>query len=285
MIEYDVKDKVLYGVSSSNDEKIINIPNDVERIKHLKIAKNIEKLIIPSSVKSIDLDAFEYAINLLKIELIDNDNFIIEKKCLYDNNKKTIYLAERDISGRITIPLQVSNISAHAFAHCSGLTQVKLIQGIKHIGSFAFIECYNLEKINIPSLYDLDLKEATFEGCSKLREITIPKNIISFGKCLFYECWELEKINIETSKIRIIPIQCFAYCESLIRIDFNDGLEEIQENAFIGCESMTEASFPSSVNKIGSSIFVDDNNLTVFSNSRQLANYCSKYKIMFEYTD
>lgn len=285
MIKYDIKNKVLYGVSSSNDETIIDIPNGVERIKHLNIAKNVEKLIIPSSVNLIDLDAFEYAINLVEIVLVDNDSFILENKCLFDKNKKTIFLAERDVSGRIAIPLQVSNISAHAFAHCSRLTHVKLNQGIKHIGSFAFIECYNLEKINLPSLYDLELKEATFEGCSKLREITIPKNIISFGKCLFYECWGLEKINIETNKVRIIPIQCFAYCETLIRIDFNDGLEEIQDNAFIGCESMTEASFPASVNKIGSSIFLDDNNLTVFSNSRQLANYCSKCKIMFKYTD
>ena len=152
MIEYDIKNKVLYGVSSSDDETIIDIPNDVERIKHLKIAKNIEKLIIPSSVKLIDLDAFEYAINLVEIVLVNNDNFLLEKKCLFDKNKKTIFLAEGDISGRITIPLPVSNISAHAFAHCSRITQFKLNQSIKHIGSFAFIECFNLEKINIPSI-------------------------------------------------------------------------------------------------------------------------------------
>lgn len=285
MIEYDIKNKALYGVSLSDDETIIDIPNGIERIKHLKIAKNIEKLIIPSSVKLIDLDAFEYAINLVEIVLIDNDSFTLEKKCLFDKNKKNLLLAERDISGRITIPLQVSNISAHAFANCSRTTQIKLNKGIKYIGSFAFVECFNLEKINIPSLYDLELKEATFEGCSKLREITIPKNIISFGKCLFNECCRLEKINIETSKIRIIPIQCFAYCESLIRIVFLDGLEEIQDNAFIGCNSMTEATFPSTVNKIGSSIFLDDNNLTIFSNSWQLANYCTRHKIKFEHTD
>ena len=285
MVEYDIKNKVLYGVSLSSDETVIDIPNGVERIKHLKIAKNVERLIIPSSVKLIDLDAFEYAINLVEIVLVDNNDFVVEKRCLFDKNKKIIYLAERDIFGRITLPSNVSYISAHAFAHCNRLTQIKLNQNIKHIGPFAFIECFNLEKINIPSLYDLELNEATFEGCSALREITIPENIISLGECLFYECWGLEKINIKTSKIRIVPFQCFAYCESLVRIDFKDGVLEIQDNAFMGCELMTEASFPASVSTIGSSIFLDDNNLTVFSNSKRLANYCAEHKIMFEYSN
>ena len=137
-----------------------------------------------------------------------------------------------------------------------------------------------MQKINITSLHNFELKEATFEGCSSLKEITIPQNVNALGECLFYECGDLEKVTIETNRIKIVPTQCFAYCESLSRIDFMEGLLEIQDNAFMGCHAMVEASFPSSVKTIGSGVFLFDDALTVFSNSKELGNYCKRNNII-----
>ena len=85
MVKFKIINKTIYDANISNGEKIIEIPNGVLRIKKIYIARDVEKIIIPKSVEIIDLDAFEYAINLREIILIDNANFIVEKKCLYNN--------------------------------------------------------------------------------------------------------------------------------------------------------------------------------------------------------
>ena len=281
MIKYDIKNGILYGATISAEETTIAIPDNVERIKSLRITHRVEKLIIPSSVSQIDIDAFSNATNLFEIEIHDNSNFIMEKKCLYDKARKTVYLAERNISGRLAVPSSVRSVSAYAFAHCSWLKSVKLNQNVDYIGAFAFTECMDLSSINIPTLCPIELKEGTFEGCSALCEITIPGNVTSLGKCLFYDCWNLERVHINTDLIKTIPFQCFAYCESLLRVDFKEGVSEIQDNAFLGCEKLTEATFPSSICRIGSSIFLDVPSVTVFSDSQALKAYCEKHGITY----
>ena len=279
MVKFKIINNTIYDANISKGEKIIEIPNGVLRIKKIYITRDVEKIIIPKSVEIIDLDAFEYAINLREIILIDNDNFIVEKKCLYNNKKTIIYLAERDIVNSFNTPSQVRYISAYAFAHCSFLKSIKLNQNIKYIGAFAFIECFNLIKINIPTINEINLHEATFEGCNSLKEIVIPKNIKSLGKCLFYECDSLERIIIETNQIKIIPFQCFAYCERLLNIDFKEGIKEIKENAFMGCKSLERISLPKSVNKIGLDVFLDVENVTIESESSFVKDYCINNKI------
>ncbi|MCR4897633.1 MAG: leucine-rich repeat domain-containing protein [Acholeplasmatales bacterium] len=281
MVKFKIINNIIYDANISKGEKIIEIPNGVLRIKKICITRDVEKIIIPKSVEIIDLDAFEYAINLREIILIDNDNFIVEKKCLYNNKKTIIYLVERDITNSFNTPSQVRYISAHAFAHCSFLKSIKLNQNIKYIGAFAFIECFNLIKINIPTINEIDLQEATFEGCNSLKEIVIPRNIKSLGKCLFYECDSLERIIIDTNQIKIIPMQCFAYCERLLNIDFKEGIKEIKENAFMGCKLLERISLPKSVNKIGLNVFLDVENVTIESESNFVIDYCIDNKISY----
>ncbi len=280
MVKFDIKNKTLYGAIVSEGETVIDIPIEVEVIKKLYISRDVETIIIPSSVKSIELDAFEYASNLSSIVLDDNFNFVVDGKCLFDKNKTTIYLAERDIYKSVVTPASVRYISSFAFAHCTFIKSIKLNQKIEYIGAFAFIECTSLSKINIPTLNDIDLKEATFEGCYSLKEITIPKNVKSFGKCLFYECDGLERINIETNLISVIPNQCFAYCEALLRLDLNDGIYEIQDNSFLGCKSLKEVTIPNTIKIIGSDVFLGSPYVTVFCDSNIMINYCRNHRVV-----
>ena len=96
MVKFKIINNTIYDANISKGEKIIEIPNGVLRIKKIYITRDVEKIIIPKSVEIIDLDAFEYAINLREIILIDNDNFIVEKSA-YIIIKKQLYILQKEI--------------------------------------------------------------------------------------------------------------------------------------------------------------------------------------------
>ena len=57
---------------------------------------------------------------------------------------------EFEFYGIITIPEGVTEIDDEAFAFREDIHKVRLPLTIKRIGKLAFLDCWNLEKINFP---------------------------------------------------------------------------------------------------------------------------------------
>lgn len=281
MIRFYINNGVLTGAEYYGNETILNIPSEVKIIKKIKIDRVIKEIIIPSSVENIELGAFLHGEKLNKITLIDNNNFIVQNKLLFDKNKTTVYLSERDIAGNVELPNTVEIISDHAFNNCTKLTSVRMNDNVKYIGAFVFIGCTKLTSIQLPKANSYELKESTFENCWSLKKITIPKNVSGFGPCLFFDCRKLEKVEIETTKLEVIPFKCFMLCERLLRLDFNDGIKTIEDNAFLGCTNIAKISLPNTVALLkGDHIFDRDDNLTVFTSSKALKIYCYNHSVI-----
>ena len=105
---------------------------------------------------------------------IDGIYYIIE-------NSATVTKNPNKYSGDIVIPESVSyegnnylvgRIDYDAFMDCSGLTSIKLPEGLLYIEASAF------------------------SGCSKLSNIELPNSILYIGNNAFYDCRSLKSINI-----------------------------------------------------------------------------------------
>ena len=148
--------------------------------------KNLEGIILPSSVTSIGDFAFFECIGLTSI----------------------------------TIPSSVTSIGNDAFEGCSGLTSITIPSSVTSIGDYAFYRCSGLTSITIPSSVTSIGQEA-FKGCSGLTSITIPSSVTSIGNSAFSGCSGLTSITIPSS-VTSIEYLAFYGCSGLTDVTFAD---------------------------------------------------------------
>jgi len=91
-------------------------------------------------------------------------------------------------------------------------------------------------------------------GYSSVKTLIIPNNIIDIGNeaCRFGKF----KFVQLSSKIKIIPYQCFNQCQDLEEVIIPEGVEEIGAFAFLNCEKLTKIHLPSSIKFIGEGAFL-----------------------------
>ena len=130
-LNYDNKVKILNDVASKIDlgyffidsenghcylfdeQGNINNINKIKEIKCSYIKNDIEKIIVPNSIKYIEYSAFLNCINLTSI----------------------------------TIPDSVKNIKSRSFYNCINLTSITIPNSVEHIGNLAFYNCKNLKSL------------------------------------------------------------------------------------------------------------------------------------------
>lgn len=132
----------------------------------------------------------------------------------------------------------VSEIGAHAFENCSGLTTISIPNSIVSIGAYAFDHCNGL-----------------------IGELIIPNSVCSIDSYAFSSCRGLNSIVISNSVSRI-GSSVFSYCENLISIIIPSSVVAIGSDAFRECGRMTSVVIPYSVTSIGGGAFYKCSNLT-----------------------
>ncbi|GHU47100.1 hypothetical protein FACS1894218_0820 [Bacilli bacterium] len=151
----------------------------------------IGKLTVPGNVDSIGWDAFS-STYLTGLDLSSATNLKIIDKAFANCRK---------LSGTLTIPSSVVDISYMAFDSCVSLTHLDLSKAINltTIGTSAFNNCRNLSGT-----------------------LTIPTNVTDIGIQSFMNCAELETLNIsQVNRIATIGAQAFSYCSNLSSIITN----------------------------------------------------------------
>ena len=197
-----------------------------------------------------------------------------------------------EYTGAVTIPASVNyngevysvkSIDDYAFTDCTGLTSIKISEGVTSIGESTFRGCTGLASIEIPEGVTSIGNEA-FKGCTGLASINIPEGVTSIGDEAFYFCKSLASINIpegvtsigdfaflECTSLTSIKIpegvtsigdEAFFFCNSLANIEISEGVTSIGRSAFAGCTSLTSINIPEGVTSIGESTFSDCTGLT-----------------------
>lgn len=215
------------GVSSSWKEEVsdtLYIPETIYSLNVVKIGtprydfsnyKGIRKIIIPSTVKIIEDNAFKGAYSLEEI----------------------------------SIPDSITSIGRGAFAGCSALKEITLPASVKSIGERAFAGCKSLVSVNAEKTAITEIKALTFfaqtaydNGDSVLKICLLPPSLTSIGESAFGNCKRLENIAIP-DKVATIEKEAFGGCFSLKEITLPASLKNIGENAFRDCSELTRVTF------------------------------------------
>lgn len=150
----------------------------------------------------------------------------------YTDDMHTLVRCDMKKTGEIVIPEGVRTIQERAFFMCTKITSVIMPDSLKTIQPEAFNACYNLKHVD----FGHGIKELgfgifyndTFEDCIELRFISIPPQVKKIGVSFFAN-------------------------SGLTKVELNEGLEEIEYNAFSRCP-LSKISLPKSLKYFGNQI-------------------------------
>ena len=165
----------------------------------------LEKVYIPSSVRTIGICAF-YKCSGLK---------------------------------EVVLPQSLNSIEYSLFNGCSELVSLVIPDSVTVIEDLAFKGCSSLKEIVVPEGIE-SILESTFYGCSSLVGITLPGTLKSIGKYAFYGCANLRELYIPDSVKRLGGYMIHG-CKNLKYLTIPEGVEEMDRNAFyLGVTSMED---------------------------------------------
>lgn len=186
----------MWYLGDNTIEEVI-IPEGVEKIGRFAFANltALKRVVLPSTLTTIDYGAFAGCISLVSVEGIGNVKFINEKAFMDCN-----------ISGAITLTEGVA-LGEYAFANNKNLQKLTLSEKTKSVASYAF------------------------SGCTKLKTVVIEAEKIKLGKYVFAKCEALKEISVNAS---VIPAGSFDGCKNLTSVTIGKDVAVIGEYAFRG---------------------------------------------------
>lgn len=143
------------------------------------------------------------------------------------------------------------------------------------IGAYAFRDCRNLTRINIPKNVT-KISECAFSGCNNLKSIFISSieawcrinfsapnaNPLYYGKYLFLN-EDIVTNLIIPSNVTKIGKWAFYGCKSLAIITIPESVTKIEENAFKGCGNLRHVSIPKKSTKLLKLAFGEEKSIVV----------------------
>ncbi len=252
--------KILKYVGTDNNVVIVNIVNYAGysyTVNEISASifdnfKDVEHLAIPNTVTKIEDGAFDDCSNLIYNQF-DQGYYLGDTRNPYSVFIKAV---SNDIS-TITINKNTEIFYGTGLKDCKTLSKISMRE--VYGGYLAYIfggKDYKFNEAYVPS----SLKEVTitdcseinsfaFYNCNNIAKIELPKNITKIGDEAFYGCNNLTTINLSNS-IKQIGEGAFRYCSGLKSITIPSNLKIIEKEVFANCKNLTNIVIPKSVNSI-----------------------------------
>lgn len=150
---------------------------------------------------------------------------------------------------QIILPESIERIQSYAFKNCCGLYSINIPQHVQFIGKGAFFNCRYLNEMYLPnSLSSVDQnpfvydKFDSYEIASDNPFFQINNNALldKDGKKLYsmqYKCFDEYRIP---NGVEVIEQQAFVKCCMMTSLVLPASLKQIKGNAFIECHSLTD---------------------------------------------
>lgn len=173
---------------------------------------NLERIVIPNSVKKIGESAFQNCFGLKSI----------------------------------TLPDGIEEVGKAAFLGCEELEDIRIPRGVKKIGSLAFYELEQVKELIVPDGVT-KIEPYAVAGNDNMEHLTLSRNIteIANNGCSF--CPSLKELYLP-EKLKSIGDQGFGKCDSLTHLELPFSLENVNKEAFSYCQSLKSVYIPSNVN-------------------------------------
>ena len=190
----------------------------------------------------------------------------IEYNVIENGNYCTIVDAFDGLQGDVYVGAykdgkKVLGIEDGAFAGCTGITRIHLLEGILTIGTGVFEGCASLQSIELPETA-VSLGDNAFKGCESLETVVLPAKLKTLGASVFEGCTSLKEVTV-FDDLKRIEANAFLGCSALETITIPEGVEYIGAGAFVGCENLKEIVIPVTVKEIESGVF-DNPDLTIY---------------------
>lgn len=181
------------------------LPEGITSIGNEAFQKSeIESVVLPNTLKTIGIDAFNSCWNLHAIILPEGLDKIGEMA--FSNSGLT----------SITVPGSVKDIPSDCFYGCTNLSSAILSEGIQTIGDSAF-ENSALQSIQFPTTL-LSIGNFAFADCSSL-DCELPKNLQTIGDSAFSNTGITSVVIPES--VTLIEQAAFADCSKLTNVTIN----------------------------------------------------------------
>lgn len=132
------------------------------------------------------------------------------------------------------------NLGIKALNSSIGIHEVYISEGIEEIGTLGF-SSPKILAVHIPDSLKI-VKNDAFSFTS-IKSIKFSKNLEKLSAGAFSTS-KLESVDLSETKIKEIPISCFAYCYNLKEVKLPKNLEEISDSAFEMNYSLREITIP-----------------------------------------
>ena len=198
-----VANSTFYGCSSLES---VTIPDTVTAIgdRAFSGCVSLSSVVVPDSVTSIGTEAFSGCAGLesitlpfvgAKANLTASDNnlypfgYVFGKRSyeggtsttqIYMESPGNVKQAAYCIPSALkTVTVTGGEILYGAFSNCTGLTAVRLPDGITSVGAYAFYLCVELETVDLPETVTT-IGDSAFGACIKL-SMTVPAGVTTLG--------------------------------------------------------------------------------------------------------
>jgi hypothetical protein len=185
-------------------------------------------------------------------------NFNSFNELQYFNIEKIEYWSFRNCSNlqSVTIPSTVKEIQNGAFLYCSNLKITNIPTSIETLGQECFrgvgsgltFDSSELLDIYLPNLKSIG--DGSFDSCKWI------KSVSSLGTVTyvrgFTSCVNLQSVIIPNTATRIGNL---GYNTSIITMNINEGITEIDSLTFRNCSNLQFVTIPSTVTTIGGAAF------------------------------
>ncbi|MBU1144546.1 MAG: leucine-rich repeat protein [Firmicutes bacterium] len=188
---------------SNKAELTYTIPSSVTTINEnaFRNAIHLTSVTIHENVTSIGLDSFANCSSLTSITVDGaNPNYSSENGVLFNKQKTIIMIYPKGkTETSYVIPSSVTSIEDYAFYSCENLTTVTIPDGVESIGFLSFAFCNGLTNLTFPSNL-ISISNLAFLDCVNLVSITIPLSVTSIGAYAFDNCDSLT-IHVEATTL------------------------------------------------------------------------------------
>ena len=143
---------------------------------------------------------------------LDNDDSGATGTTLYNNDSYDVtsiasqaFKSSSIISLNTSTAIKLKSIGSEAFAGCTNLANISLIEGINYMGERAFAGCTSLTSVQVPSTLHV-IPQGAFEYCSALTDLHLLLGLSTISDNAFAHCSSLQTVALPRSLTLVEPL-------------------------------------------------------------------------------